>query len=96
MDNTRAELVADDRYELNDAAVAELVIWRLPAPLSGSHHVFKYSLVLVVENVCVLRYDNERGKGDHRHLRDQEMNYVFTSLERLQVDFWIDVNKELG
>jgi hypothetical protein len=45
----------------------ELVLWRLPKQLDGSEHAFKYRLAYVVRGECVLRYDNEVGKGDHRH-----------------------------
>ena len=31
--------------------------------------------------------DNERGKGDHKHLREVESAYVFESVERLMADF---------
>jgi hypothetical protein len=34
----------------------------------GSRHQYKYRLVLVVNDDCVLRYDNEAGKGDHKHV----------------------------
>ena len=36
-------------------------------------------------------YDNERGKGDHRHSEGAETSYEFTSVEQLMVDFWSDV-----
>ena len=39
-----------------------------------------------------VRYDNERGKGDHRHLGDREDDYVFTTIEQLPADFERDVN----
>jgi len=39
----------------------------------------------------VVRYDNEAGKGDHRHAGRREPDYGFTSLRRLQDDFWADV-----
>jgi len=38
-----------------------------------------------------VRYDNEAGKGDHRHVGKRERPYKFTSLEKLQADFWADV-----
>ena len=38
-----------------------------------------------------MRYDNERGKGDHRHIGDREEHYVFTALEQLLEDFRRDV-----
>jgi hypothetical protein len=40
-----------------------------------------------------VRYDNERGKGDHRHLGEDEHGYVFTSVEQLLEDFRSDVER---
>jgi hypothetical protein len=48
-------------------------------------------LALVVDDVCVLRYDNEAGKGDYKHVGTQEVPYSFTTLDRLIDDFWADV-----
>jgi len=39
-----------------------------------------------------VRYDNERGKGDHRHLNEREEDYVFTTVDNLLADFERDVN----
>lgn len=39
-----------------------------------------------------MRYDNERGKGDHRHVGGEESNYDFTTLETLLADFERDVS----
>jgi len=39
----------------------------------------------------VLRYDNETGKGDHRHIGEAETAYTFSSYENLLADFWADV-----
>ena len=47
----------------------------------------------VVAGVCVLRYDNEAGKGDHRHMGEVETEYAFTGAERLLTDFWNDVDR---
>jgi hypothetical protein len=41
----------------------------------------------------VLRYDNETGKGDHKHIGEDEKTYIFTSPEALIDDFWDDVKK---
>jgi len=38
-----------------------------------------------------VRYDNELGKGDHRHYGEREETYAFTSLEALLEDFQADV-----
>jgi hypothetical protein len=44
-----------------------------------------------VDAACVLRYDNEAGKGDHRHVGKTERSYGFTTPEQLLTDFWRDV-----
>ncbi len=82
-----------ERIELDDDSFVELVVWQLPEPLVGSGHRFKYRLALVSGNVCVMRYDNEAGKGDHKHLGDLETDYFFSNLDQLQTDFWDDVEQ---
>ncbi|WP_455812713.1 toxin-antitoxin system TumE family protein [Pseudomonas graminis] len=39
-----------------------------------------------------MRYDNEAGKGNHKHIGDKEVGISFESLEGLLSDFWGDVN----
>ena len=48
-------------------------------------------MALVADSICVLRYDNEAGKGDHRHIGRVERLYKFVDPETLLVDFWNDV-----
>lgn len=72
-------------------AFAEWVLWRLPSPISGSSHAFKYRLAYVVDGVCVVRYDNEIGKGDHRHYGGKESGYAFTTPEALLAAFGADI-----
>ena len=79
------------RVALSDDAFAELVLWRVPTPVSGSSHAFKYRLAYVVNGRCVVRYDNESGKGDHRHVGARERSYVFESPEKLLADFQADI-----
>ena len=79
------------RIPYSELAFAELVLWRLPAPVGGSLHEFKYRMAYVVNGECVLRYDNETGKGDHRHFSGKETVYRFTSPERLLADFQKDI-----
>jgi len=73
--------------------VVELVLWRLAHPLAGSRHPFKYRLAYVVNEVCVLRYDNEDGKGDHRHWGEKESNYNFSTPAKLLEDFQHDIER---
>jgi hypothetical protein len=90
MSNMKAELLMRERRVVA-AGFIEVIVWRLPEPLSGSTHGLKYRLAYVVDSECVLRYDNEVGKGDHRHVGTQEMPYVFVSVDRLLDDFLVDV-----
>jgi len=76
---------------LSASAFAELVLWQLPKPVAGSAHSFKYRLAYVVNGVCVLRYDNEGGKGDHRHFGGKESLYKFSTPEQLIADFQRDI-----
>ncbi len=61
----------------------------------GSQHPFKYRLALVVNGECVLRYDNERRKGDHRHMEGIEEPITFTSLEAPCDAFQADMERML-
>jgi len=88
-----ARLLLRERRIVGEDRFAEIVIWRLPRPLAGSSHPFKYRLAFVVEEVCVLRFDNETGKGDHRHLGTDEAPYRFTTLAQLVADFWDEVDR---
>lgn len=39
----------------------------------------------------MLRFDNERGKGDHKHVCSVETSYVFTTLDALIDDFTAEI-----
>lgn len=69
----------------------EVVIWQVPGPVPPSTHEFKYRLAYVVGDRCVLRYDNERGKGDHRHTETTEELYIFSTPDQLMADFEADI-----
>ena len=89
----KATLLLCERIVLTERSFAELRIWRVPSPVRGSEHAFKYALAYVVDRVCVLRYDNEAGKGDHKHVGEIESPYTFTTPEQLLADFWNDVDR---
>jgi hypothetical protein len=92
MSNMKAEPLLQERRVLAEDSFVELVVWQVPTPVAGSAHGFKYRLALVVKGICVLRYDNESGKGDHKHLDGAETPYAFKSPARLLADFWDGVN----
>jgi hypothetical protein len=88
-------LYADKRtYE--DGTIVQLVIWLVPDALPGSHHRFKYSLYYGRDGVRIVGYDNERGKGDHRHVRGVELAYRFSTPDQLIADFMADVRANGG
>ncbi|MBL8414797.1 MAG: hypothetical protein JNM42_10210 [Propionivibrio sp.] len=87
----KAVQLVSARIAYSESAFAELVLWRLSTPLKGSAHGFKYRLAYVVRGECVLRYDNEVGKGDHRHFGNKENAYAFTTPDRLIADFQKDI-----
>ncbi len=47
----------------------------------------------MVEWVCVLRYDNEAGKGGHKHVDGQEVKIRLVSVDKLVADFIEDVKR---
>ena len=75
----------------DDGTIIEVVIWQLPVPLPPSVHQYKYRLFYGSASECRVRYDNERGKGDHRHVAGLEFAYEFTTVDHLLDDFERDV-----
>ena len=90
--NMQAKLLLKSREPLGDDRFVERVVWQVPTPVAGSAHGFRYRLAFVVAGQCVVRYDNEAGKGDHRHLGERELPYRFSTLQALLGDFWRDVD----
>lgn len=81
------------RYQIADDAFATIRILQVAPPIKGSSHVYKYSLAYVVSEVCVMRYDNERGKGDHKHIGNREYPITFTTIENLIASFYADIDQ---
>lgn len=77
-----------------NGAIEEMIIWELPEKTKDYPHGIKYRLYFgLVDGTCLLRYDNERHKGDHRHIKEVEESYSFTTLSKLLKDFENDVSK---
>jgi hypothetical protein len=68
-------------------------IWRLPQAVPGRPHGLKYSLFYGYPGERLVGYDNESGKGDHRHVEQHEAAYEFTTVEQLIDDFLADVRR---
>ena len=87
----KATRIFYDRQPYPDGAILEMTIWKVPFPVEGCAHEFKYRLFYGYPGQRLVCYDNERGKGDHRHIDGREEAYAFTTVEALISDFLAEV-----
>ena len=83
----KARLITRFKDVTPEGGVIEWVVWRVPEPVAPSGHAFKYRAAYAIGGVRVVGFDNERGKGDHCHIRGAERSYNFSSVEQLIEDF---------
>ncbi|MDD2734213.1 MAG: DUF6516 family protein [Desulfuromonadaceae bacterium] len=83
----KATLVIERKQNLADGSIIQAVVWELPVPLPGSRHRFKYRLYYGKSGTCLVRFDNEQGKGDHQHINGNESPYQFKDIPTLISDF---------
>lgn len=74
----------------------EMVVWTLPRATCDRPHRLKYRLYCGRPGKCIVRYDNESGKGDHVHYGKREAAYRFVSLYGLIEDFKHDCARLAG
>ncbi len=84
-----AVLVERSKTVLPDGAIVEIVVWKVPEPVPGSTHLFKYRLFFGKDGRRIV----ERGKGDHCHLDGDEHPYMFTTTDALLSDFRKEIIK---
>lgn len=89
--NVNAVLLSRQKRTLPDGSIVEMVIWKVPAPVAGSDHSYKYRLYFGRDGKRIVGFDNERGKSDHCHLDGVERGYAFVSVEKLVRDFLSEV-----
>lgn len=88
------KLVYREKYVYADGAIREMVLWQLQEKTDKNPYGLKYRLYYgLADGTSVVRYDNETGKGDHRHKIDQEEPYQFKDVETLVADFLKDIEK---
>jgi hypothetical protein len=88
----KAKLIYKEKSQLEDGSVLELVLWEIPVKTKDRPHGYKYRLYYGdSEGNCLVRYDNESGKGDHKHIGDKELLYHFIDKDKLLEDFYRDV-----
>jgi len=92
----KAVLAFYDKQALPDGAIVEMKIWQLTGPVRGRVHKLKYSLFYGFPGNRLVGYDNEHGKGDHRHIEGTEESYTFSTVEELIADFLADVSRLRG
>ena len=86
-----AKLLYRQKFLYPDGAIREMVLWQLPKPTKDRPHGLKYRLYYgLADGTCVVRYDNETGKGDHRH-EGKERNRTFLRMLRPSCDFLADI-----
>ena len=91
----QAKLIYREKYFYADGAMREMVLWQLTEKTAKKNpHGLKYRLYYgLADGTCTVRYDNETGKGDHRHKRDQEEPYQFKDVDTLVADFLKDIEE---
>lgn len=89
----KALKIFSDKALLPDGSIVEMVIWQLPSASPERPHGLKYSLFYGRDGKRIVGYDNERGKGDHKHILDVEKRYKFTTVDKLVADFLADIER---
>ncbi len=89
----KAERIFYDKTFYPNGLIVEMVIWKLPKPTKDRLHGFKYRLFYGRDGMRIVGYDNERGKGDHKHINDVEVPYKFMTIEKLVSDFLADIER---
>lgn len=77
-----------------------VVVWLLPEPSDESPPGLKYRLkyrlnYCLNDGTSLIRYDNEKGKGDHKHIGTEQEPYTFKDIDTLLDDFWRDIDEIL-
>jgi hypothetical protein len=90
----QARVIYREKYIYSDGAIRDMILWQLPKRTGERLHGLKYRLYYgLADGTCIVRYDNETGKGDHRHTQEGEEQYQFTDVETLLADFLADIER---
>ncbi len=89
----KAEQIYYRKEKKRDGTLIEISIWQVPAD-KDRWHGFKYRLHYGhTDGQCIVRYDNEKGRGDHKHTGGEVQPYIFASLTKLLDDFESDIEQ---
>lgn len=92
----KAKLIFHEKVVFPDGAILEMILWELPEKTEERPHGLKYRLHYGLPGKTLIRYDNEKGKGDHKHIEDREEPYEFRGVEALVADFYCDIESIRG
>ncbi len=92
----KARLLLHRKRVFTDDKILEMKLWEVPSPVPGSRHFLNYSLYYGHQGARLVGYDNEAGKGDHRHYGDLEETYTWRGPRQLMADFLADVRRIRG
>ena len=87
-----ATLVTRFKEVTAEGDIVEFVVWRVPNPVDPSRHFYKYRAVYIVDGKRIVGFDNERGKGDHKHVRGRVSLYAFSTVETMIEGFIAEVD----
>jgi Family of unknown function (DUF6516) len=89
-----ARLLYRQNYIYSDGAIREMVLWQLSSRTPDKPHELKYRLYYGLgDGTCLVRFDNESGKGYHKHIGGREESYRFIDVETLAADFLAEIEK---
>ena len=89
-----ARLLYREKYIYSDGAIREMVLWQLPHKTPDRSHGLRCRLYYGLnDGTCLVRFDNESGKGDHKHVGSREKSYRFIDVETLVADFIAEIEK---
>lgn len=88
-----AQLIERRKETWANGLTIEVLIWAVTPAVPGSSHGYKYRLYAGRNGQTLVRYDNEAGKGDHKHVgtEEHEVEYRFVSVPQLIRDFVADI-----
>lgn len=89
----KADLITRFRNASEDGTGIEMAVWRVSESPPPSEHQYKYRLVYVEDGQRAVGFDNQRGKGDHKHVGNQQLPYVFVTVDKLIEDFIEEVER---
>ncbi len=81
-----AELLLHRKQVTSDNEIVEFKIWKVPKDVDFPEGI-RYSMGYIHNGKRVLGYDNERGKGHHKHKLGKEEKVQFVSWQMLLNQF---------